>query len=629
MPCMPPASPSHFYAPRRGLWACTLWLVSLMCACTCLSARAQLPETAHRYELSAQLVPATHTIKGKARITFRNTSDKPLNALLFHLYLNAFRDRKSVFMRESGGQLRGDSAHGVGSITLTTLTVDGQDVLKDAERELIARDATQLRATLLTPLSPGATATIESSFVTHLPPVFARSGYAGDFHMIAQWFPKLAKLEADGTFASFPYHALSEFYADFADYRVTVHTPADFVVGATGTLIEERKVGARVVRVFDAPAVHDAAIVASPRLLTKRSRVHGVDLISLYPAGYEFALKEHEKIVTAGLRHFGQRFGAYPYRTLTMVVPPRGADGAAGMEYPTLFVTAGSWLGLPSVPGLSGIFVTAHELAHQWFQGLLASNEARFPVLDEGLAEWASIDLLRSTLGERDSVASFIPFSRFEVERLAATQLSPPPVPANWSANTYSDNEYGRLIYARSAIALESIRRAHGRARFDRALTLYTKRARFQHPTPSDLAQAFDQVYGRGFSQDTLVPLVFEGASSAVHIASARSFLDGKKYVTEVRARRTGSVDLPTWVAIYGDDGREIKRLRLPIGLAHFDASFRTEQAVARVVLDPDRALLVDANTRDQVRTLRDIAAPRWVTRLTALFQTLLATVGP
>ncbi len=623
-------SPSFSHAPRRLLWASTLWLAAVLSGHgPCSSAHAQLPETPHRYELSAALTPATHTIQGTARITFRNTSDKPISELLFHLYMNAFQDRKSVFMRESDGQLRGDRFVGVGSIELTTLTVDGRDVLGTAQRELIAHDATQLRTTLLAPLAPGATATIDSSFVTRLPEVFARTGYDGDFYMIAQWFPKLAKLERDGTFASFPYHALSEFYADFADYRVEVDTPSEYVVGATGTLIEERKVGARTIRRFDAPGVHDAAIVASPSLRTKRSRVQGVDLISLYPAGYEFAQQEHEQIVAAGLRHFGQRFGPYPYLTLTMILPPRGANGAAGMEYPTLFVTEGSWLGVPSVPGLSGVFTTAHELAHQWFQGLLASNEARFPVLDEGLAEWASIDLLRSTLGERGSVSSYFPLSRFEVERLGATFMAPPPVAAAWSAHVYSDNEYGRLIYARTAVALESIRRSHGRSRFDRALALYAKRARFQHPAPADLARAFDDVYGPGFSSKTVTPLVFEGASSAVHIASARTVLDGKEYLTEVRARRTGAVALPTWIAIYDQDGKELKRARLPTEVMHYEVSFRTKSGVARVVLDPDRALLVDPNARDQVRTLNEPPAPPWTTRLTALFQTLLATVGP
>lgn len=593
------------------------------------TAHAELPKTAHRVELSAELDMAKHEVRGHTRITFRNTSHKPLATLLFHLYLNAFRDRQSVFMGESEGQLRGDRFHGEGSIQLETLTVDGHDVLASAARELQPKDFTQLRAILPIPLPPDGTVTIESRFVSRLPPVFARSGYADDFHMVAQWFPKLAKLEPDGTFASFPYHALGEFYADFANYRLQVNTPADVVVGATGTLIEERKVGARMVRIFDAPAVHDVAFVASTRLQTKRTRVGKVELLSLYPPGYELALVEHERILVRGLAHFGERFGPYPYRTLTMVVPPRGADGAAGMEYPMLFVTEGSWLGVPSVPGLSGVFVTAHELAHQWFQGLLASNEDRFPVLDEGLAEWASIDLLRSVWGERASIARGVPMSRFEVERMAATQQVPPSIASDWPASLYTDGEYGRLIYLRTAIALESIRRSHGKERFDRALSLYARRHLFHHPTPSDLQQAFAEVYGQAFVDDTFAPLIFGGKSCAVHLARVRSVRKEGVHLTYVRARRTGEVALPTWIAGYAADGRELTRMRFPAELSRIDATLRTKEAIARVAIDPDRALLIDPNTRDQVRSLHPASGPGWPMRLTPWIQALLAAVGP
>ncbi len=613
----------------RGRLASWLGILAVALLLSDTTAYAQLPKMAQRVELSAEIDVTKHLVRGSARIEFRNTSSKPLTQLLFHLYLNAFRDRDSVFMRESHGQLRGDKSTGPGFIDLETLTVDGHDVLTGAARELQPKDFTQLRAILPMPLSPDGVVTIETRFVSHLPPAFARTGYADDFHMIAQWFPKLAKLEPEGTFASFPYHALSEFYADFADYRLEVNTQTDVVVGATGTLIREHKIGDRIVRTFDAPAVHDVAIVASTKLETKRTRIGKVDLIALYPPGYELALIEHERTLARGLAHYGERFGPYPYPTLTMVIPPRGADGAAGMEYPMLFVTEGSWLGIPSMPGLSGVFVTAHELAHQWFQGLLASNEERIPVLDEGLAEWASIDLLRSVWGERASIANGFPISRFEAERLAATQLTAPTVAANWPASFYTDGEYGRLIYLRTAIALESLRRSHGRERFDRALTLYARRNQFRHPTPADLRQAFAEVYGQAFVDKTFSPLVFEGKGCEVHLASVRSTREGADHVTQVRARRTGEVALPTWIAGYSEDGKELARARFPAALARIDVSLRTKQPIALVVIDPDRALLVDPNTRDQVRNLLPPSGSEWPMRLTPWIQALLSSVGP
>ena len=214
--------------------------------------RGELPQVSQHYALTATLDPQAKRISGHVRITFTNTSARALDALVLHLYLNAFRDERSVFMRESGGRLRGERAHGRGSLELASLTIGGRDVLAASDRELVEGDRTQLRAPVDPPLRPGATLVVESTFDARLPPVFARSGYAGDFFAIAQWFPKLAKLEPDGHFASFPYHALGEFYADFADYALTLRTPGDFAAVASGVLVGERREGDQIVREFAA-----------------------------------------------------------------------------------------------------------------------------------------------------------------------------------------------------------------------------------------------------------------------------------------------------------------------------------------------------------------------------------------
>src|SRR5207237_521318 len=160
---------------------------------------------------------------------------------------------------------------------------------------------------------------------------------------------------------------------------------------------------------------------------------------------------------------------AYPYPSLSVVLPPRDAEGAQGMEYPTLIMTGGPWYDVPSLPSLSGPIITAHELAHQWFYGLLGSNEVLHPVLDEGLTQWASLDLMRSMFGAREGLGG-LALDRFELERLIATKLVP-STSAGLPVYEYSPAEYAASVYARGSLALESIRRAHGHERFDRALS--------------------------------------------------------------------------------------------------------------------------------------------------------------
>jgi hypothetical protein len=585
--------------------------------------------TAQRYELEATLEPDEQRVRGQLRLTFRNSSEQPLPALLFHLYLNAFVDRESVFMRESRGSLRGEPFRGTGSITLENLTIDGVDALASAERELVAKDLTQLRAVLEQPLAPGESVVVESRFLVALPPLFARSGYAEpDFFAVAQWFPKLAKLEPDGHFESFPYHALGEFYADFADYSLRVRAPVGMQVAATGLLKEERRDGAHQLHRFEATRVHDVAFVAARGLQQTHEQVDGIAIRYFWPSGTQAAARaEHTRVVRRGLREFSSAFGSYPYPTLSVVLPPRQASGAAGMEYPTLFLSAGEWFALPALPSLSGAFVTAHELAHQWFQGILASNELRFPVLDEGLAQWAALDLMRTLYGAREGLLG-VTFDRFEVERLLAMRPTPSTAPG-YAAHEYGAGEYAASVYARAALALESIRRAHGRARFARALALYARNERFGHPTPDALERAFAEVYGADFGRRVVRPLLFEGAVSAVHIAEARTRRRGGRYFTHVRARRTGKVALPTAVAVYGLHGRELARTRWPADEGTLLTSLETREPVARVLLDPDRALLLDMNVSDQMVRFTPAASGAWLSRATALVQTLLAWVGP
>ena len=321
-------------------------------------AEGSLPASTQRYRIEAELDPVRQRVTGKLTLHFTNTSTAGLEALLFHLYLNAFRDANSVFMRESHGSLRGVRAHSNGRIELESLAVDGEELLPKAERTLLPEDQTQLSVPLKRALAAGAHAEVQIRFTAQLPKLFARSGYAGEFFAVAQWFPKLAKLERDGRFAGFPYHGLGEFYADFADYDVSLRVPANFQVGAVGTqLSDTREKNTRLLR-YRATHVHDMAWFTAPDYVVTKRKLAGTAVTFLAPAGYALAQLEHELVVARGLAYYAQRYGAYPYPTLTVVIPPRGAEGAAGMEYPSLIVSAGQWLPAPFAPSLSGAFVT-------------------------------------------------------------------------------------------------------------------------------------------------------------------------------------------------------------------------------------------------------------------------------
>jgi Peptidase family M1 domain len=586
------------------------------------------PAATQSYRIEAGLDAEHKRVTGTLKLHFRNSSQAALTSLLFHLYLNAFRDRHSVFMRESGGSLRGVHIKKAGSIEIESLRVDGEELLPDAKHELVPQDFTQLSVPLRRELAPGAQTEIELRFSSQLPSVFARSGYQGDFFAVAQWFPKLAKLEPDGRFAGFPYHGLGEFYADFADYDVTLRVPEAFSVGAVGSLVSEvHAEHTRVLR-FRARHVLDMAWFAAPHYVRETRKVGNTELIFLAPVDYPLALVEHENVVTRGLVYYAKHYGAYPYPSLTVVIPPRGAEGAAGMEYPSLIVSAGQWLPTPFAPSLSGAMVAAHELAHQWFYGIVASDEVEHPVLDEGLTEWASLDLMRALYGDIDRPGRGLGVDRFEIARVLVLSYYGSTSPGR-RAFDYSAMSYATSVYGRAALVLESIRRAYGKARFEAALALYTRDNRFRHATPAALARAFDASYGAGFSARVLEPLLFAGELSTVQLLQADTQRQHERSRTRVRAVREGKVALPTWLAAYDVRGKELKRIAWPSEQRELAVSFETELPVARVALDPDRALLLDANVRDQIWVFAATPSAPLLPRLIALAQQLLLRVGP
>ena len=227
----------------RSLWHLVLFclfagLVPLPAtASTNRQEKTPLSDRRVRYQIDARLDTEKKEIHGRERLTWRNPAPHPVPDLQFHLYLNAFRDENSSFRRGSGGgQLRGDvmDARFPGAIDLLSMrTEDGVDLLPLGEfihpDDDNADDRTVWRVVLPQPVPAGGSITLDIEFLAKLPQVFARTGYYGNFFMVAQWFPKLGVYEPVGMrrrttpgWNCHQFHATTEYYADFGEYDVTL-----------------------------------------------------------------------------------------------------------------------------------------------------------------------------------------------------------------------------------------------------------------------------------------------------------------------------------------------------------------------------------------------------------------------
>ncbi len=642
-------------------------LTALLCLVSAASlSAAPLTKPIASYQISCRLDAEKKVVEGTELLTWTNTTRNPASTLQFHLYLNAFRNTLSTFWRESRGSHRNNPLpDSWGSIELTRMTLaDGTDLL--AALSYISpddgnpHDRTSAEVQLPRPVAPGETISVSIDFRSLLPRVSTRTGWKGDFFLVGQWFPKIAVLEEKG-WNCHQFHGLSEFFADFGDYDVSIDVPARYrgKVGATGVQVEERNLpGERVLYRFRQESVHDFAWTADPDYLVVHDlfREPGVAETQIHL----FLQPEHRSqegrylhAAKAALSGFGRVLGPYPYPTLTIVDPPWGARGAGGMEYPT-FITGGTSRMSPAKEH-SPQNVTIHEFGHQYFYGLIASNEFEEPWLDEGLTEYMEDRVVGANYGSDNPVVTVfgwrfpvgIPIRRpVDANRRyfkVATQdvLVAPP----WKFR--SSASYGAHVYSKTALALATLERLIGTPTMNRALRLYADRWRFRHPKTADFVAAVNDATGqdwRWFFDRTLfssgaVDYAVEDATSEPATPPRGLFESEGRLVEKplaaraaargwdsvVTVARRGEVAMPVEISLRFEGGHTY-RSRWN-GEARWKR-FRVERGpkLVEAVVDPAEKVVLDVDRTNNGRLVMPDprAASRWTSRAVFWMQNLV-----
>ncbi|MDB4937303.1 MAG: Aminopeptidase [Labilithrix sp.] len=609
------------------------------------------------YTLRATLDPALHTVHGEGSIAWTNVSSQPVTQLWMHLYLNAFKNQSSVFMRAPIGGFRGSTLPKEwGTIDVRKLTWNDGATQHDLWAKVQLRrgtdeDETDAAIPLPRAVAPGETIALDVVWDDKLPSIVERTGFDGSFHMIAQWFPKLAKIEQDGTFAHFPFQHLGEFYADYGKYDVTLDVPEAFIVGATGVVTESRVEAGRRIERHVQDDIHDFAWTAWDEFQTRKETIDGVACTILYPPGYEGHAERELATMRFALPHYGARYGKYPYPLLTLVHPPASAPEAGGMEYPTLITTGG---GSYIVNGVNLIeLVTIHEFGHQYFYGLIASHETQWPFMDEGLNSFAEAEAMAAWKGPSnfiDLLGVSVGDSEGHAER--ARHFAHDDRVAQPAYAFGTGTSYGALVYSRTATILETLRRVYGEEAMQKTMGAYARRFRFQHPVPRDLVETFQREMGNEAGEVLRDALFDKGwidfkveaiSSHAVRVAAGIFDRDGKrattppdrgssgKYEGWVLVNRRGTLHLPVEVELISEDGA---RTRVP-----WDGStdsiripYAGTSALRAAVVDPDQRVLLDEDPENDFATAAGHSgggAPRTLERSTYWAELVLGAIAP
>ena len=357
------------------------------------------------YNIGVRYDPVSDTLVGHDTLTWHNRSSDIIHNLEFHLYLNAFRNSRSTFMRESGGMNRSLSIdkEGWGYTNITDIKLSTGEDLTHAYQFIHpdddnADDKTVADLSLPRALQPGESITVMIDFSAKLPqPPHARSGAKQEYALVAQWFPK-AGVYIDNRWNCHQYHGNSEFFADFGVYNVRITVPENNIVGATGLEVTAvRNNDGTMTHWYHAEDVHDFAWTTSPEFVEFRGKTENVDIRALVQPDHKSQGQRHVDAAKTAIEYFHKWYGTYPYPNLTIVDPRRGAFETAGMEYPT-FITAGTIYGLPlGIRAVEDVIV--HEFGHNYFYHLLASNEFEESWMDEGINTYAEIQIMHDAYG--------------------------------------------------------------------------------------------------------------------------------------------------------------------------------------------------------------------------------------
>ncbi len=507
---------SEFVLPSPVRYFCTM--KHLLLALFILVSATSIAQPAWQQKVDTKidviLNDKKHTLSAYEELTYTNNSPDTLRFIYIHLWPNAYKNDRTPFARQldqnNNTTFYFSKPADKGYIDSLQFTVDGQIV--DYFSSDNAPDIARLD--LHKPLLPHQSIKIATPFKVKIPKVFSRMGHSGQSYYISQWFPKPAVYDQKG-WHPISYLDQGEFYSEYGSYNVSITLPANYIVMATGNCTDEKenqwldelakkplptkKPKGRITNTVVASSpetktihffednIHDFAWFADKRWIVRKDTVYNPgnnELVTAYAAfmpNYWATWQNATDYLKETIRHYGKWVGPYQYKTIKAVLGDLRAGG--GMEYPTVTVidkSANSALQMTIV----------HEAGHNWFYGMLGSNERDHAWMDEGLNSFyeqktdreLNHDSSRTRKkGLNENMALFERQATHQDQAIEQT-----------SAN-FEKLNYGLDIYFKTAMSLRWLEEIMGPDNFEKGMHDYFTRWHFHHPYPEDFKACMDQ----------------------------------------------------------------------------------------------------------------------------------------
>ena len=581
------------------------------------------------YSMDVNVDVEKYQYSGTQKLVYTNNSPDVLSRVYYHLFFNAFQPGSEMDMRlqsvaDPDGRMMADgksriaslSPEEMGYLRVNSLTQDNQAVS-------FVEEGTILVVELNKPIPPGGKTTFEMTFNGQIPLQIRRSGRnssEGVALSMSQWYPKLAEYDFEGWHAD-PYIA-REFHGVWGDFDVKLTLDKKYVVGGTGYLQNPEEVGhgyetpgSKIKKTkgktltwhFKAPMVHDFMWAADPDYLHDTLKVENGPMLHFFYKNDKEIVENWKKLqpkTAEAMQFFNKNIGDYPYEQYSVI---QGGDG--GMEYAmSTLITGGRNFG-----SLVGVMV--HEMAHSWFQHVLASNESKHEWMDEGFTSFISslcMDQIMDQKKENPFASSYQGYYN-----LVASGKEQPQT-------THSDRyelnfAYGIAAYSKGAIFLSQLGYIIGQDKLMETLRKYYQDFKFKHPTPNDIKRTAEKV--SGMELDWYLT-DWTQTTNTIDYGIKAVEADGQK--TKVSMERIGLMPMPIDILVLYNDGTQetfyaplrmmygekenpyphLKRTVLPDWpWAHSNYDFILDKElnnIKAIVLDPSQ-LMADINEENNV----------------------------
>ena len=567
------------------------------------------------YAMDIDVDAEKHQYKGIQKVVYTNNSPDELDKVYYHLYFNAFQpgsqmDVRSLNIKDPDSRVKDRISKlkpdEIGYIKVNSLKQNGAAVSFETV-------GTILEVTLNKPIKSGESVTFDMIFDAQVPLQIRRSGRDSKEDIalsMAQWYPKMAEYDFEGWHT--PPYIAREFHGVWGNFDVKISIDRNYIVGGTGYLQNPQEIGhgyqdkSKPLNVpntdkltwhFKAPNVHDFMWAADPEykhdIYTMKN---GIDLHFLYKKNLEEKYLKNWKDLqpkTAELmQYFSKNVGQYPYKQYSVI---QGGDG--GMEYAMSTLITGK----RNFGSLFG--VTAHEMAHTWFQFLLATNESKHSWMDEGFTSYISAKASAAIVNKGDKNPNAGPYRGYNYMVNSGTE----EVLTTHSDRFNTNRGYSFAAYGKGSMFLAQLEYIIGAENTAKGLKKYFADFSFKHPTPNDVKRSMEKISGIHLDW-----YLNEWTQTLHTIDYGIKSVDGKIITLE----RIGQMPMPIDLEVTYTDGSK-ENFNIPLrmmrghkptsatiikdwGWAYPTYTFTTSKTVKAVEIDKSK-LMADVNLDNNV----------------------------